>query len=307
MPRFSIVIPCYNCAATLGATIASLMAQTVQDWEAICVDDGSTDDTLSLLEDYATWDHRIRVIRQRNAGPSEARNTGVTHALADHVAFLDADDIWPRKKLASVWSVLTTQPQAKAVFGQAAFFLDDPSVPTATSTVRPGFARLADLIGENPVCTLSNLTVSRDAFLDSGGFDVSMRYAEDLEWLIRAQMKGLKIFGTPELHVCYRTSMYGLSSDLAAMHDGWTQAIQSAGNKLTDRQMRAAEATHLRYLARRALRTSAPSGVALRLMARGVRLSPFTFLGDGHRGLLTLVGCLVAPLCPAALRNRIFA
>ena len=87
MPRFSIVMPCYNATATLAETLESLFAQTCQDWELICVDDGSTDGTQKLLTRYAEEDPRVRWIANCGKGPSSARNYGaLTLATAGSVA-----------------------------------------------------------------------------------------------------------------------------------------------------------------------------------------------------------------------------
>ena len=255
----------------------------------------------------AAQDGRIRVIRQENAGPSRARNLGVDFARGDYVAFLDSDDIWSTSKLESTLAAFNQHPDAGAVFGRIAFFARNPAKPATFSNITAGASELADFVGENPVCTLSNLTVSRAAFLEVGGFDEKMRYSEDLEWLTRAMAGGMMIAATADLHVYYRTSENGLSADLMAMHAGWKRAVESAGDVVSRSQLIAAEATHLRYLARRALRTGAAPRVALGLAVRGLRLAPKTFLGGRHRGTLTLLGCVLSPIVPLALRTRIFA
>ncbi len=305
VPKFSIVIPCFNCAETIESTLVSVQSQTVTDWEAICVDDGSSDDTIVILERLAKKDSRIRILQQTNAGPSRARNNGVDQAQGDIVAFLDADDLWLPGKLASVANAFRSH--VDAAFGRIVFFRFEDEGDVTTSSVRPGFAELQDFLGENPVCTLSNLSVKRSVFLESGGFDETMRFSEDLEWLIRGLVNGLKLVATNDLHVRYRTSDAGLSADLHAMHAGWKRAIASAEKALSVRDLATLEAVHLRYLARRALRTHAPARDAVSLALKALKLAPKVFISDGHRGPLTLIGCLVAPIIPAQLRRRIFA
>ena len=90
-PAVSIVVPCYNAAETLPQTIDSIRAQTMQDWEAICTDDGSTDSTLQLLEMHADEDPRIRFAHAPHRGPAAARNAGLRRARAERVLFLDAE------------------------------------------------------------------------------------------------------------------------------------------------------------------------------------------------------------------------
>ena len=81
MTRASIIVPAYNCAATLRATVTSLLAQTLTDYEIILVDDGSHDDTAALVQELAGHD-RIRAIRQANRGLAGARNTGIAPVSA---------------------------------------------------------------------------------------------------------------------------------------------------------------------------------------------------------------------------------
>lgn len=88
----SIIIPVYNVASYLPKCIDSVLTQSCTDFEAIFVNDGSTDDSLSILEEYSSLDLRIKVVSQENGGLSAARNTGLNLAQGDYVFFLDSDD-----------------------------------------------------------------------------------------------------------------------------------------------------------------------------------------------------------------------
>ena len=91
--KFSVVIPIYNCEEFLGECIDSILMQTYQDFEIICVDDGSTDKTPEILEEYAKKDKRITVITQEQKGAGAARNAGLERAMGEYVYFPDSDDI----------------------------------------------------------------------------------------------------------------------------------------------------------------------------------------------------------------------
>ena len=91
-PFFSIIIPVYNVAPYLRECLDSVRAQTFADWEALCVDDGSTDGSGAILDEYATRDRRFRVIHQPNGGVSAARNAALDVTRGEWVCFLDADD-----------------------------------------------------------------------------------------------------------------------------------------------------------------------------------------------------------------------
>lgn len=92
MPKFSIIIPVYNVAPYLRECLDSVLAQTLTDWEAICVDDGSTDGSGAILDEYAARDQRFRVIHQKNAGVGAARNAGLEIAKGEWICFADGDD-----------------------------------------------------------------------------------------------------------------------------------------------------------------------------------------------------------------------
>ncbi len=93
MPRASVVIPCYNAERFVEEAVASAQAQTIDDIEIVCVDDGSTDTTLDILKRLAEDDQRIRVISQANQGEGPARDAGLVAATGDWLYFLDADDL----------------------------------------------------------------------------------------------------------------------------------------------------------------------------------------------------------------------
>lgn len=91
--KLSIIIPVYNVADWLPETVDSVLDQTFRDFELILVDDGATDGSGQICDDYAAKDPRVRVIHQKNAGVSAARNTGVAAAKGDYIGFTDSDDI----------------------------------------------------------------------------------------------------------------------------------------------------------------------------------------------------------------------
>jgi teichuronic acid biosynthesis glycosyltransferase TuaG len=101
MPLVSIVTPVYNAARWLPETLASVRAQTLTDWEHILVDDGSTDESVAIIEAAVREDERFCMLRSaQNQGPSVARNLAIEAAHGRFIAFLDADDLWLPEKLA---------------------------------------------------------------------------------------------------------------------------------------------------------------------------------------------------------------
>ncbi|WP_417204936.1 glycosyltransferase family 2 protein [Antarctobacter sp.] len=303
--RFTIVIPACNAAETLPATLASLTAQGFADWEALVVDDGSTDATRALVKEAAQADSRIVLLVNPGKGPSDARNFGAARARGQILTFCDADDLWEPDKLAGLAQAFDATG-SDALFGQIGFFNVDPQSLGTLSTVPAGAVTVQMLLGENPVCTMSNLSVRAEVFAALGGFRADMVHNEDLEFLIRLVGEGCVLRGIDRLHVRYRASTGGLSADLDRMQRGRAEALKTARRYGVAPDARA-EAVHLRYLARRALRLDQGPHIARRLALRGMRLSPRAFLMPPRRGVATAGAALIAPCLPTALRRALFA
>ena len=92
MPKISIIIPVYNVAEYLPKCLDSILTQTLSDIEIICINDGSTDNSGDILQNYATKDNRIKIIKQNNQGISAARNAGLKIVQSEYVMFVDSDD-----------------------------------------------------------------------------------------------------------------------------------------------------------------------------------------------------------------------
>lgn len=107
-PLVSVIMPCYNSAAHLRQAIDSVLQQDYPNIELIVVDDGSTDNSPQILQQYGD---RIRVIFQKNSGPAAARNTGMRAAKGDFIAFNDSDDIWLEGKLTAQIILLLSAPE----------------------------------------------------------------------------------------------------------------------------------------------------------------------------------------------------
>ncbi|MBR1377741.1 MAG: glycosyltransferase family 2 protein [Bacteroidaceae bacterium] len=124
--KITVVIPVYNTADTLGRCIDSIISQTHADWEAIVVDDGSTDDSPRLCDDYARNDPRIRVIHKANGGLSDARNAALDVAGGEWVTFIDSDDFVAPDTLEAIAKAATDEPEAELIEYPATLKWGDP-------------------------------------------------------------------------------------------------------------------------------------------------------------------------------------
>jgi len=300
---FTIVIPCFNDAATLDRTLKSIRFQTHPDWEALIIDDGSTDASRDIATAYADRDCRFQLIRHAGAGKSHAFNVALTQARGDLIAFCTPGDIWEACKLARTERIFADQ-SIDAAYARVVFF--DGPLPRCLSKAEEEDLTVQMILTDNPVATLSNIVVRRDVFAATGGFDTLLPEAEDLEWLIRLCAYGFRVVGMKDTLVHCPIDTQEFAGDLSALRAGREAALDTA-RRFGHRPDPRAEAIHLRYLARRALRNGAPVRDVLRLALAGVGTSPAGFFSDLRRGLLTLTGALTAPLLPPALRRALFA
>lgn len=127
-PLFSIIIPVYNVAPYLRECLDSILAQKFKGWEAVCVDDGSTDGSSNILDDYATSDERFRVVHQINSGVSAARNRGIDIASGEWLYFMDADDIIVHNAFEILSDIVLKDRYDAYFLGAPIYFRDDPPV-----------------------------------------------------------------------------------------------------------------------------------------------------------------------------------
>jgi glycosyltransferase involved in cell wall biosynthesis len=179
-PLISVVIPAKDRVEELARAIESVQAQTERDLEIVVVDDGS-DTPLDGRVGGAPPDARLRVVRQANAGPAVARNTGVQAALGTYIAFLDSDDTWAPEKLARQIDRFRQRPHLALVGTGTKFVHDDGSHP----------AELREADGDTPRfwalmhMTTSSVMFRRSVFLEQGGFARDLFFMEDKELFLR--------------------------------------------------------------------------------------------------------------------------
>ena len=210
-PTVSVIIPAYNAEHFIADTIQSALDQTYRDHEIIVVDDGSRDGTVARA---AAFGERVRLHQQRNGGVARARNTGVSLARGEWIAFLDADDLWLPSKLERQLASST----APMTFTDRYNFGDRGDLPEVQSRCQPmiGGDIFELLLGGNFITTTSVL-IRREIFERYGGFDVTFNGTEDWDlWLRVAEHH--EIGFCPEPLTRYRLHGGGISRNFARMN-----------------------------------------------------------------------------------------
>ena len=211
--KFSLVIPLYNKAPYIKSTIDSVLAQTVQDFEIIVVDDGSTDGGADIVA--AIGDPRIRLYRQANAGVSSTRNLAISMACGQWVAFLDADDWQHPHYLQSLVIAQELYPEAEVAATQYIPLCDNTGVwpPAWDVTDVPAASELIEDLPtqamKGPTFTTSSVCIRTTRLLEMQPcFAVGESHAEDLDLWFRVAEKSAIAWVKRPL-VAYRVSVEG--------------------------------------------------------------------------------------------------
>lgn len=302
-PQFSVIIPCYNAAATVAETIASVQRQTLADFEIIAVDNNSTDPTSQVLEQLALSEPRLRVIRQPVQGLCAARNAGIKTARGRYISFLDADDLYDPDFLESHATNLADG--TIGVSYSRIRLVDMAGRPTGNVTSPPLAGLTAvDLLRSNP-CT-AIVVVRREVIEKAGGFDVSMPRLEDQEWLFRAAAAGFAFRGIGRPLASYRITPGGLSSNLDAMlvaHGFMLMAAERVAPDLVAHHRRLSRAGMLRYCARRAIDHAAGGQAARSYLWRMLATAPDLLLREPSSTARTIVAVLAPGLAKVLVRT----
>ncbi|WP_201626034.1 glycosyltransferase family 2 protein [Psychrobacter immobilis] len=176
---FSIVIPLYNKELSIENTIHSVLNQCFQDFEVLVVNDGSTDNSVNVVEQII--DARIRLITQTNLGVSAARNRGITEAQFDWIAFLDGDDLWFENHLEEVANMITAFP-AENFFTTSFIYSDDRKLfkHKRNSTIFKVESYFKESIKET-LLSADTIVINKKCFKCSGLFNIQMKSGEDTE------------------------------------------------------------------------------------------------------------------------------
>jgi hypothetical protein len=228
-PLVSVVIPAYQAAAWIGATLDSVLAQTLRDYEIIVVNDGSPD-TAELEPALAPYRDRILYLRQENQGPAGARNAGIRAARGRYIAPLDADDIWEPEHLAAQVAVLEADPSVDVVYADARIFGDVPEAGRTVMELCPseGEVTFESLVTRRSTVHICVTVARRETLLRAGLFDPAFRGTEDFEMWLRILKQGGRIAYQRRVLGRYRKRAGSLSSQAIPMIEGALAVLAKA-------------------------------------------------------------------------------
>ncbi|UOQ67217.1 glycosyltransferase family 2 protein [Hymenobacter volaticus] len=230
MKLVSVVIPCYNYGWLLPETLDSLLAQTYPHWECLIVDDGSTDTSKAVAEEYQQRDARFCYVYQANAGMSAARNHGLRLACGEYLQFLDADDLLAPRKLETQVAFLEAHPTVDLVYGDMRYFQHGSPQVLSRSGDMLDQRWMAEVHGQGEA--MVNVLVEKSIMVVNapllratlakrvGPFSEDLRSVEDWEFWIRCALAGARFHydNTPDAWAIVRVHPTSTSQNLLRMH-----------------------------------------------------------------------------------------
>ena len=200
--RVSVIVPVFNAAAFLAATIGSVFRQRHNRLEVIVVDDGSTDGSSAIATE---WGERIRYVRQPNAGPPSARNRGLRLATGQFITFIDADDLWPDDRLETQLRLFASHPDVDIVAGRFQW------VRAVESGDSP--AHLAPIAEPRNPLSLGTGLFRRRVFETVGEMDETLWCSDDVDWYLRARELGIPMLLHDDVVLWYRRHESNITND----------------------------------------------------------------------------------------------
>jgi len=220
-PLVSVILPVFNGGKFIAETLESVFAQTYPHMEVIVVDDGSTDNSGEIARTFQLHYHF-----QPNQGVGAARNTGISLAKGDLIAFIDADDIWEKEKIRKQVDVLMKDSELGYVLT-----LQELSLVSGV-TRKPAWVREGQINKAIPGYLPSTLMVRKPVFELVGLFDPRYQTGSDGDWFFRARDKGIPMKIIQELLVFRKVHAANQSNAVAEVHaDLLSIAARSVGRK----------------------------------------------------------------------------
>jgi glycosyltransferase involved in cell wall biosynthesis len=257
----SAIIPTYNREHIVCEAVESILRQTYPKIEVIVVDDGSTDGTLSALEQYGD---RIRIITQNNSGPSAARNRGIEASNGEIVAFLDSDDLWLPTKIERQVALLVKADRSVpcCLCNIAMQWVDKKltsfQIAQLSSAIEEGvWLNPDEVLATRFVLTNQGIAIRHEVLDRIGGFDEGLRLLEDYELSLRLSLEGPWAFIREPLVTWRQTTSGSLYQNAQKDEIHWRSSILAIlENHLAAVQLEHRDTTSVRHLAREVRRAS---------------------------------------------------
>jgi glycosyltransferase involved in cell wall biosynthesis len=206
----SVVIPVHNGERFIAQSVEAVLAQDHEPIELIVVDDGSTDTTAEIVARYP----QVRYVRQDNAGPSAARNTGIEFSSGDLLTFCDCDDVYRKGKVSAQVRYLAAHPETSCVLVRHETFVEPGTEPPAWITM------------DDTGVQVQSAMVRRAVIDAIGGYNADYRLTENMEWLGRMRAANLRIDVLDEVLVDRRLHGTNLSYERKGLQQGLLRSLR---------------------------------------------------------------------------------
>ncbi len=216
--KFSIIIPCYNQANFINECYISILSQLYENWEAIFINDGSTDETEQVLKRIANYDSKAKIYYKENGGLSSARNFGINKATGDYFLFLDCDDMLLPNCLSKIQSEIETKQNLHLIqvgyrhICQNGTMVHRVVNPTETTSLLPNIF----YSNSGPV---HSFCIHREIVLKTGLFDETLKSCEDWDFWLRAAFVAKNFSTISEPLVDYRLNNKSMSRNSFVLYD----------------------------------------------------------------------------------------
>ncbi|MGK7957036.1 MAG: glycosyltransferase family 2 protein [Crocosphaera sp.] len=222
MVLVSVIIPTYNAESTIVETIQSVQNQTFKDLEIIIIDDGSQDNTISILSNLK--EKCLSIYPSAHQGVSSSRNLGITKAQGKWIAFLDADDLWTTDKLEKQVQALQNNPQAKISYSWTSFIDEKGQLLWDGKPLYFEGNVYKELLIENFIASGSNALIEKEAIMGVGKFDPNLTIGEDWEFYVRLARE-FNFIVVPERQILYRYLSSSSTSKLAFLEENLLKTV----------------------------------------------------------------------------------
>ena len=216
-PLVSVIIPVYNTSKYLRQCINSILSQTLEDIEIICVDDGSTDDSFEIISDIAMNDTRVRIFQQENKGSGAARNYGITESIGEFVAFMDSDDWYPSKDVLETLYNLCTEFKVSIAGGSLLVW--DNEIKEASSDAVFSSSGIIDYSDYQNPFFYTRFIYSRQMLQESQVLFPDYLRGQDPPFLVKAMATAGSFYMTPKPTYCYRLGHKTIKWDVRKTND----------------------------------------------------------------------------------------